>query len=101
LPDDGPITIRDVAFVPHPITGSNAPLAVKLSGRGDSFEVRIYTVDLALAMKVDTHGAYAGGWNLVTLDVSRLAGGFYFYSVVAHNGGEVSSRKIGKMAIIR
>ena len=97
----GPLIVETVAFVPQPATGSGTRLAVSLQGPASSFELRIYTVDAALALQADLQGSFQAGWNLVPVDLGRLASGVYFYTVIAHNGGDASPRKIGKLAIIR
>jgi hypothetical protein len=101
LAPNGPLVLDKVLIAPQPLTQSQAKLAVELEGPASDLELRIYTVDLALALKFDLPGNYQVGWNTASFSVHGLADGIYFYTVVAKQGGTSSSRKLGKMAILR
>jgi hypothetical protein len=97
----GPLVIGRVAFVPQPASGSRVQLAVELQGPASALELKVYTVALDLAVNADFDGSFHVGWNLIWVDISPLASGVYFYSVIAHENGDTSPRVLGKMAVIR
>ena len=90
-----------MAFFPQPVRGGGTRLAVSLQGPASSFELRIYTVTAALALRADLPGSFQAGLNLVPIDLSRLASGVYIYTVIAHNGADASPLMIGKTAVLR
>jgi hypothetical protein len=76
-------------------------MALELSGRCDSIQLKVYTEALVLVREINAPGPSAAGWVKVPLPSLGLAAGTYFCEAGALQGGRISTLKTAKLFFLR
>ena len=79
-------------MVVGPVTGGQASMALRLSGRVDALELLIWTKSEVLVRREHRDGGFGPGWITVQVDVAGLSNGLYYSSA---NG------RMGKWMLLR
>ena len=89
-------------FLPNPVQGNAAWLAFELKGGADAVACDVFSKAESLALRVQSSGAFAPGWNTMVLDLGGLANGVWYARVEASRAdGSKSAVKIAKLMILR
>ena len=92
-PDDGgPLQVLKALAQPNPYSGGDGGLAVLLTGRADSFKVRLYSPAFRCLADLSLAGAGAG-WCHLVLPAAVMPGsnGLYFVELWAESAGKSSA----------
>ncbi|HTB35353.1 MAG TPA: malectin domain-containing carbohydrate-binding protein, partial [bacterium] len=78
-------------------------LLIKMDGRADSFEVRIYSAAYAMALRLElpgggpgwVHVAFPAGWS------RGLPRGTYYFRIIAYKGDYAAPARVGRLVLLR